>query len=62
MYDSDTESEPDNSLPKWNAADFAVNVATQIHCERRPENQEKSVQQAIETLSLIDVQSVIQVS
>lgn len=61
MYDSDTESEPDNSLPKWNAADFALNAITQVNHKSRLQDGEKSVQQAIKILSSIDVQSIIQV-
>ena len=58
MYESDTDSEPDNSLPKWSAVDFAQILSTHANHDQPQEDWTKRVRAAIEALSSIDVQSV----
>jgi hypothetical protein len=60
MSDSDTESEPDNSLPKCTATDFA-DISTQAQFHQPFECCADGVRRAVETLSSINIESVRQV-
>ena len=60
MYDSDTESEPESDLKKWDATDFASQLP-HATLERSDRDLSERVADAIAALRSIPVQEVLMV-
>jgi len=60
MYGSDTESEPENDLKKWDATEFALQLPHTMS-GRSDRDLVESVADAIDTLRSIPVQEVLMV-